>query len=235
MPEPRTIAELKARTAVPTVGAAPAPVLQGNKPRISQEVLSTAAQFVEEFHAVNVRAAEQEALQQQAVTTDVAQPVQEELSSSSESPRDKQMKRYLDDLNKNLPEMDFAQLVANGRVVQDVPVVSKKVPVVVTYQSILAAEAAWIDNMYRTEEHRHQPSWPGLARLVVQVKAVNGVALPHHGDKNSAVSDALFAAKFAKVTSMAETLVTWMLTHNNWFDNRVSELFQDEFETIKNG
>lgn len=221
MVEAKTIAELKERALQQGQRQLAAEVPAPSRPPISSDVRSTSAKFVEEFVALNARDA--------AATNAPAAPAAEA------KPVKTPVQQYVESLNSKLPPMDLVQLVVTGRAVQEVPVLSKRLPLSATFQSILASESDWITNTAITAPYNAQPAWPDLARLTIQLKAIDGVDCPSHVGPDGVLSPALFKAKYEFLTSKAETIVKWLMTHNNWFDSRVGELFNDEFEQVKNG
>ena len=132
-------------------------------------------------------------------------------------------------------EIDFADLVITGRVVQEVAVLPDKLAV--TYQSLLASDNIWIERKASRMDLTDwaMRSWMGYARLAMSVVSVNGKDLPPHVDKEGDATDAGFEGKFKELMRNAEKVVELMLINLTWFDDRVTKLCSNDFELLKNG
>jgi len=131
-------------------------------------------------------------------------------------------------------EMDFADLVMTGRVVQDVPVLSGKLEV--TFQSLLGSEIFWIERQSEREALTDWAvsSWLGYARLVLSLVAVNDREFQPYAKKREIDPD-LFQSKFKLIMDMGEKQLELLLVNLNWFNYRVEQLYLDDFEQLKNG
>jgi len=138
-------------------------------------------------------------------------------------------------IEKKCGNMDFADLIMSGRVIQDVPILSGKLEV--TFQSLLGAETFWIEKSavdYGKTEWSAR-SWMGYARLAVALKEINGSPLPDHTNKGGEITKKGFESKYVKIMSLSEKIIELLFINLNWFNDRVEKLYQDDFDLLKNG
>lgn len=133
------------------------------------------------------------------------------------------------------PDMDFADLVMTGRVVQRVPILPRKLEPV--YQSLLGKEQYWMEknmHLYGATQFSQQ-TWMGYSRLVFALVELNGVPLEGCLDKDGDVDEEKFVAKFSSVMSKPEKILELLLLNLGWFSDRVEKLYRDDFAQLKNG
>ena len=143
-------------------------------------------------------------------------------------------KQVRKEIESGCTEMDFADLVLTGRVVQRVPILPGRFGV--TFQSLLGYEDFWVQSnatSYSSDEWSSQ-SWMGYARLAMSTIDINGTEMGNHS-KNGAVDRDLFEKKFEVLMSKGTRLLEYMLVNLNWFFDREKQLWENDFELLKNG
>lgn len=135
--------------------------------------------------------------------------------------------------------MDFGDLVLSGRVLQKVPVLPGKL--VVTFQSLVGGETFWVERTVGKQDldRMSRGAWMIYARLALTLVEVNGQRLPTHGGTGAgtpvAVDDKLFDEKLARVMLLGERIIEMLIVNMTWFEHRVGQLFEDDFDRLKNG
>lgn len=142
----------------------------------------------------------------------------------------------------NCTAMDFGELILTGRVTQNVPLLKGKMTV--RYQSLLGEETFWMEQRARDMVGAQQSAVPGAmawsvyARLALSVQLVNGSPLTSHitqnGDAITIDAEAV-EKRVHQVLRLGERVVELMLVNQSWFEERVTKLFEDDFESLKNG
>jgi len=128
--------------------------------------------------------------------------------------------------------MDFGELIMTGRVQQDVPVLPGKLRV--TFQSLTGAESYWIERMVVEQPADISRAWAVYMQLAMSVHAVNGTPREPfnvEGKIDRGVLDRRLALLMKMNTRMIELLIANMF----WFFDRVNALYENDFESIKNG
>lgn len=131
--------------------------------------------------------------------------------------------------------MDFADLVISGRVSQFVPIIKDKLEV--EFQSLIISETVWLEKRVQKEASTEwtMRTWMGYARLALNVTSLNGRALPSYRDEKGNIDDAMFEKRMDVILRLSETVVQILLVNSRWFDDRVQNLFKNDFELLKNG
>lgn len=130
-------------------------------------------------------------------------------------------------------EMDFSDLVMTGRVQQVVPIIPKKLEV--GFQSLLGTESYWIERTALSEVEPMQGAWSAYARLALSVTSINGKAVEPHLGRDGKVDDEAVERKQAALMKMPDSMVRLLLVNLNWFGARVEDLYDRDFEALKNG
>lgn len=204
-------------------------------PRISEETHKQVVRFSKDMH----RLAEEEAKRAEEDRVDLG-PLPEGVSPQKEdnvfyrnTSFDNPAVRK--SIESKCGEMDFADLIMTGRVVQKVPIIPGKLEV--TFQSLLGSETFWIEknagDYGRTDWAVR--SWLGYARLTVSICDMNGTLLPDHRGKDGEISKAHFDEKYLKVMSLGEKIIELLFVNLGWFNDRVEKLYENDFELLKNG
>ena len=138
-------------------------------------------------------------------------------------------------IEKKCGEMDFADLVLTGRVKQTVPVLAGKITF--EFQSLTGTEDFWIESNAQLEASTEWGvrSWVVYARLTMALVTVNGRTLTSHLDKNGQLDAKLFQTKMKEVLRLGSKILDIAVTNMGWFNNRVEQIFQDDFEALGNG
>lgn len=139
-------------------------------------------------------------------------------------------------IEQRCPAMDFADLVINGRVIQNVPILSDKLEP--TLQSLISTEQFWMErnmHLYADTDFAMR-AWLGYARLVFALVDLNGTPYAKCIDpKTGLVDSAQFEKKFQEVMRLPEKIIELMLINLGWFMDRVERLYRHDFAQIKNG
>ena len=130
--------------------------------------------------------------------------------------------------------LEFSDLILEGSVKQTVELIPDKL--VVLYRSLRARDNIWIERQASgfTDEFEAR-SWIGYARLVASVDSINGELLPEQYDSDGKLCVDLFSVKVDKILSLPERLIEILLVNLSWFDDRVGQLFYNDYEKLKNG
>jgi len=130
---------------------------------------------------------------------------------------------------------DFSDLLTSGRVIQQVPILSERLDVV--YQSLIGSETWFAQRvaMTRYPRGREAQTWNGYARLALAVMAINGAEYPPAYNEKKELDEQLLAARVEQFLKLPEHLINLMLVNLGWFDDRVEQLFKDDFDLLKNG
>ena len=237
-----TLEQIKARaggtaTEAPVRAAAPA----GPKPKLSAEREAEIARYAKDFAAVNqpdlvASAAPLDPNVRPAAASD--RPVEQERRSGSLF----DTKARRDATEKRCRPMDFGDLVMTNRVTQDVPVLEGKLTV--RFQSLTGEESFWLEREMR-DRVRPGPAgggsaaaWTTYARLALSVHSINGTPLePHitHNNGVESVDDKAAEKRIHQVLRLGERMVEMLLVNLGWFEERVSQLFEEDFAALKNG
>lgn len=131
-------------------------------------------------------------------------------------------------------ELDFEDLILTGRVLQRVPIMQGKL--MITFQSLKAKDVMWLEREASKIENEYEArTWIGYARLTACIASINNKLFEEHLNKKSDISSAKFKSKFEQVMNLNERLIEVLLVNLNWFEDRVAQLFNNDFEQLKNG
>lgn len=156
----------------------------------------------------------------------------------------KEMRRHRQELDteelrtaieKRIVTMSIDQLIEEGELRQDVPIVRDKF--VVTFRTISGEEDLSIKRQLYTE--RNAPDIylfdkMSTMQLAASLYAINGRPLPDHLNDKRRFDKELFALKFKQVNAMPIPMLASMAINFTWFDHRARKLFVD-MDELKNG
>ena len=141
-------------------------------------------------------------------------------------------------IEKKCSDINFSDLILLGRVKQVVPI--KPGTLEVEFQSLSSQDSLWIT---QASNHIADPFeaqvWAGYARLVASVTRmqVGGVRKDYHNhlSKDGTISKKDFDKKYDQVMKMSDRVLQILLINLTWFEDRISRLFVDDFDQLKNG
>jgi hypothetical protein len=246
MTNPIDLDALKARSADPAPQQQQQQrVAEPPKPRLPPEREAEIARFSKDFQTAN---APEQRIPLPAAPQQADPNVRQADAPKPEEPRQDGFRSTFDTsdrrawLERSLRPMDFGELVLTGRVTQDVELLRGKMSV--RYQSLLGEETFWMEQRARDMAGQTQASlmnattWTAYARLALAVQSINGSPLASHiiqnGDVIAVDKDAV-EKRIHQVLRMGERVVEMMLVNLGWFEERVTKLFDDDFEALKNG
>lgn len=131
-------------------------------------------------------------------------------------------------------DMDLVDLITQGEVLQNVPIVPKKFEV--TFRSVSSGEDLEIKRMLyliRREVPRYQVDAYSIMSLTLAIHAINRHPLPSHNDASGNFSEVEFRKKFELVKRYPLQMVADLGINYIWFDLRVKKLFT--VEALGNG
>lgn len=131
-------------------------------------------------------------------------------------------------------EMDLVDLITDGQVLQNVPIIPDKLEV--TYRTVSSGEDLEVKRMLyniRREVPRYQVDAYSIMSLTLAIYAINGHPLPDHNDESGNFSESKFKKKFELVKKYPMQLVADLGVNYIWFDIRVKKLFS--VEALGNG
>ena len=130
---------------------------------------------------------------------------------------------------------DFSDLLLTGRVVQEVPILEDKIEV--TYQSLIADETwfAHRASIRKFTDRREVQTWNGYARLALSIKSVNSHEYIPAVDQKGNLDEKLLDERVEAMLQLPEHFISIMLVNLNWFEDRVQQLFSNDYELLKNG
>lgn len=208
--------------------AAPAPRVMSREVREGLDALETALQE---------QVAEQEEILEEPVKVDLgetAPEVAEKFHSVfyRNTPIDNPTTRAA--IEERCSELDFADMLVSGRVSQLVPIIPGKLEV--EFRSLRTSDNMWIEaKAFQIADEYKARVWAGYARLTATIASLNGTPLVEHLDKDGVVNEDAFDKKYAQVTALNEKLVESLFANMSWFEDRMAQLFSNDFEQIKNG
>lgn len=128
--------------------------------------------------------------------------------------------------------MDFGELIMTGRVQQDVPVLPGKLKI--TFQSMTGGESYWIERMMSEQPAELGRSWAVYMQLAMTVHAVNGTPRePFNVDGK--IDRGILERRLALLMKMNTRMIELLIANMFWFFDRVNALYDNDFESIKNG
>ena len=130
-------------------------------------------------------------------------------------------------------ELSFEDLILRGRVRQTVPISKKKLEV--EFQSVNSADSLWItQNSSKLMDPFEAQVWAGYARMSMSLVRVNDKVFPDHLVDGKVEYDA-FNKKHDQVMALNDRVIQMLLVNMSWFEDRISRLFVDDFDLLKNG
>ena len=128
--------------------------------------------------------------------------------------------------------MDFGELIMTGRVQQDVPVLPGKLRV--TFQSLTGAESYWIERTVVDQPAEIARSWAIYMQLAMSIHAVNG-SVREPFNVNDKIERGVLERRLALLLKMNTRMIELLIANMFWFFDRVTALYENDFESIKNG
>jgi len=130
--------------------------------------------------------------------------------------------------------MKFTDLIMTGRVKQEIPILPGKLEIV--FESLTGKDNLWI----ATEASRRYSStfdaqvWIGYAKLTMSLIQMNDKRYPDYRKKGEIDPD-LFEDKYDMVTTQGDKTLSVLLANLRWFEDRQDNMFDDDFDQLKNG
>jgi hypothetical protein len=130
-------------------------------------------------------------------------------------------------------DLDFEDLILTGRVKQVVPVNPERLEV--EYQSMTSADSLWIAQASTRHIDQFEAQvWAGYAKLVISLVRVNSLVFPDHLKKGK-LDQKSFDEKYEAIMRLPDRITQTLLVNLAWFEDRISRLFVNDFEQLKNG
>jgi len=133
--------------------------------------------------------------------------------------------------------MDFGDLLMTGRVGQEVPILPGKLTA--RFKSLKASETWWIEREMAQAfvSTFAANTWLGYAKLVFSLESVNGEFFPpiETAENSKDPNKDQFQVKFDRVFDYAEPVLELLMLNYMWFNDRVKELYRNDFDLLKNG
>ena len=137
-------------------------------------------------------------------------------------------------VEKRCSELSFSDLILEGFVSQEVEVMPGKL--IASYRSLKASDNLWLERQATVSEETYEKvEWIGYGRLVLSLQSINGEELPTVLDDNGSLNTRAFELKKHKIMSYPEKVVEILLVNLAWFEDRVGQLFVNDYEKLKNG
>ena len=107
---------------------------------------------------------------------------------------------------------------------------------IASYRSLKASDNLWLERQATVSEETYEKvEWIGYGRLVLSLQSINGEELPTVLDDNGSLNTRAFELKKHKIMSYPEKVVEILLVNLAWFEDRVGQLFVNDYEKLKNG
>ena len=243
------VAELKRRAAqADKEPEAPVRADQGGKPRLPPALLREMGEMVQEMDTIQKREESDQAQAEERIDmgelSPEAQAEADRVEAQDEALRSSVNYTYTPSDNPDVrkiiesrcDEMDFGDLMATGRITQDVIITSR---VTIKFQSLLASEVWWVEER-ASDLYNHNMRlaglWAGYAKLVLGLVEIMGRRLPNNFETEAKeITQKSFDAKWNAAFRIAEPIVELAAINCGWFKDRVAKLFTDDFGEIKNG
>lgn len=191
-------------------------------PRPKQAVLETMEFAAEGLLRANKEAEAQEEAEQQQK--------QREAKVAKETPKERTIRQGIE---KRCRPMNFGDLILSGRVTQDVPVLPGKMTV--TFRSLTGADSFWVERNSLLQPVDLRNSWALYHQLAMSVSAINGVARESYTSDTDAIREDVVRQRLELLLGMNTTVIEMLIANMGWFFERVRNLFDNDFEAIKNG
>ena len=138
-------------------------------------------------------------------------------------------------IEERCKELNLSHLLLYERVRQHVPILPEDL--VVEYQSLTTADGLWMETKaasIHTNEFEAR-TWVGYARLTASIITINREPLAEHVNDKGRIDEKKFLEKMEILLGKSERLIEVLLVNQVWFEDRVGQLFDDNFKKIKNG
>lgn len=219
----------------PTVGQRP------QQRQLSDETV----EGIEALHEFNRKAAEAQKQQLEEGKEQLEAPgerLAKEMGIDNPEEFFQQFKDQVDEMNtpelrraieERCGELSIEQLIEEGEVRQDVPIIRQKL--IVTYRTITGDEDLAIKRrMYGTQGgDQYIYDMLSMSHLTAGLYAINNRPLPSHLE-NKRWNEDLFKSKFTIVRSYPLAMLASLSINFTWFDQRTRKLFID-LGPLKNG
>lgn len=140
--------------------------------------------------------------------------------------------RLQEAIEKKCSEMDFADLIMTGSVIQGVPILAKKLTI--EFQSLTGTESFWVNTYVQTLEEAQRLGWSYYLRLTMSIRSVNNKLWEPHLLDNK-VQEKVVIQKLEQLLKMSEQVLSLISVHQRWFNLRVDKLFAEDLNALKNG
>ena len=202
-------------------------IVEENKPRISKETDQQVSDFLRDSQELNSEQARVE-LEELPEGVNVREDRVYYQNNAYDNPR---VRRSIE---SRCNEIDFSELVLNGRVTQRVPIIEGKLEI--ELQSLTGKETFWIQREAEKAALSDMTiaSWAGYARLAMSLVSINGNKMPGY-IKDGEIQKPGFEAQLDSVMGHSEITLRVLLTNLSWFMDRVEGLLDNDFELLKNG
>ena len=242
---PEAQADPSFRPGVGSMYAGNQPGLQKGSKR-SKVLKKETVEGIEALRQFNEEAAELQKKQLEEAQDDEKTPVEklaEEMGIENPEEFFSQFRAEVDELNTpelrksiedRCEELSIEQLIEEGEVRQDVPIVRAKF--IPTFRTVTGDEDLSIKRRLYGVQGGEQYIYDlmGMSHLTAGLYAINSRPLPSHLDDTRQFNEALFKKKFKIVKSYPLSMVASLSINFTWFDKRTRKLFID-IEPLKNG
>ena len=221
------ISEVKRRIQGEEAAPASSRPQESDKPRISAETDRQVSDFIAATRELN---AEDERIELEELPEGIN--VREDRVFYQNNAYDN--KKVRAKIESRCSEIDFSELVLNGRVTQSIPIIPGKLEIVL--QSLTGRETFWIQKKAEAAALSDMTiaSWAGYARLAMSMTSINGTRTPGYL-KDGEIHDDGFESQLDAVMGHSEITLRVLLTNLGWFMDRVEGLLDNDFELLKNG
>lgn len=217
----------------------------GYKPKLSEKTVES-MKALSEFHA-------QAAQHQQKEIDETRKPKDAKdtslLAETNEEEFKKELQEILGDsqiwnklnnperrkeIESRLESMDLMDIIMNGEVHQDVPIIPKKFEA--TFRSVSGEEDLAVKRLISAETggNRYVMDKFTMMNLCLGLVSINGRPLPSHLDDTRTFKEEKFLDKFNRMIRFPVQMLADLGVQYMWFDDRVRDLFIGETETLKN-
>lgn len=135
-------------------------------------------------------------------------------------------------IEKACSPLDFGQLLLTGRVTQHVKVLPGKVEI--KLRSLTGAEEFWLEKHQLDQPPEFAAAWKTYTRLAMSVQEMNGVESLEYLQAGK-IDAQVLEARLQKLLQLPASLFSLLVTHLSWFYDRVANLYDNDFDAIKNG
>ena len=141
-----------------------------------------------------------------------------------------------DAIRARLTPMDIGDLVMQGRVTQDVPILPGKL--VVTFRSLTGKDVEWVEErgiaIAKSETIADASAWVGYALLTLGIVSINGNEFVDCL-VDGTIDEDIFKEKLTRIKGLEDTLIGVLMVNWNWFRNRIVDMYSGAMVSLKNG